>query len=100
MFFVLPSLISIVREEKLAPREVPSCTSWGCEHPQLRTAALIKAKLEFFVAVAKPQELKFVEPARIFVEVSNQSSNDSFLDFVFEKFVIGYHESFFLKKRI
>ena len=33
-----------------------------------------------------------------FVEVSNRSSNDSFFDFVFERFGIGYHESLFKKR--
>ena len=52
---------------------------------------LIEAKLEFFCCCGKTA-------ARIFVEVSNQSSNDSFLDFIFEKFVVGYHESFSTKR--
>ena len=33
-------LISIVREEKFAPEEVPSRTLWGSENPQLTTADL------------------------------------------------------------
>ena len=36
--------------------------------------------------------------ARIFVEVSNRSSKDFFFDFVLERFVIGYHGSFFKKE--
>ena len=51
---------------------------------------LIEAKLEFLFL--------WQNPARIFVIVSNRSSNDSFLDFVFERFVTGYCGSF-LKKR-
>ena len=40
MFFVLSLLISIVREEKFAPEEVPSRTLWASENPQLTTADL------------------------------------------------------------
>ena len=40
MFFVSSLLISIVREEKFAPEEVPSGTSWGSENPHLTTADL------------------------------------------------------------
>ena len=51
---------------------------------------LIAAKLEFFCCGKTA--------ARMFVKVSNQSSNDSFLDFVFERFVVGYHGSLFKQR--
>jgi len=34
-------------EETFAPQEVPSRTSWGCEHPQFRTAVLRKQNISF-----------------------------------------------------
>ena len=38
MFFVLSSLISIVREEKFAPEKVPFRTLYGSENSQSTTA--------------------------------------------------------------
>ena len=73
-----------MKSEKKAPASAFVSVASACDD------TLIEAKLEFFLLCQNR--------CKNFVEVSNRSSNDSFLDFVFERFGIGYHESLFKKR--